>query len=507
MTLARRAARNFGAQVAGFAATVADRLILTGLLVRAWGVNLFSDWSTLIAAAGLLAMADLGFQTFLGNTLTKAGVRNHDRTFARLVSLGVTFYLILAGLLIIGAAVFVGMVDIGEWLHLHDGRLATVLLLLLLYQTLRVSRSAFVQVLRGRGDNHMIAWTEVRSQIATVACVSGAVAAGAPPVVAAIVMLMAELLFGFGWSLLEVRRRFPQVSLRPGWPTRARARGGLAALRWYALFGISSYAWLNVPVLILAWLGLAGAPLASFVLQRTLVNFSRTVATQLANAIGLELARIHEEGRQGELRAAIVTVARFNIALSGLAAAGLVIFGRDLIALWTGRADLGSLVVLALLLAPVIAVACSSPLIQLSIYSGKLKAVSVAFIAQLVLGLPAAAFAGRIWGVTGFAAGLAAGEILALAIVLPALTAKKFHIAYLPIVATCAATLSVTLAWSALMGETLSWIPSGSMLITLGKLAAFGALAGLPVAWWVLPPGWRARLLARLGRRRSTGAA
>src|SRR5687767_14232242 len=112
MSLIVRSARNFSVQVAQFGVTILDRVLLTGLLIRAWGVDSFSDWTTVQSFIGLLVMAVLGFQTYLGNLLSRAGARGQLRAFSRIVAYALVFYACVAALLLVLVLGVVGVFDI-----------------------------------------------------------------------------------------------------------------------------------------------------------------------------------------------------------------------------------------------------------------------------------------------------------------------------------------------------------------------------------------------------------
>ncbi|MBN8806907.1 MAG: hypothetical protein J0I47_01515 [Sphingomonas sp.] len=501
MSLLRRSARNFVSQTLSFAISILDRIVLTGVFVRAWKVNGFSDWTTLWSTASLLVMIELGFQIYLGNMLVKAERRGHRRAFQLLFELGLGFYLGLSAIVLAVVAGSVALFDIGHALRLHATGLDVVLVVLCCYQMLRIVRGGFTQVLRGRGEYHLVILTDVR---ATGAGIVGAIVTtllGGGPLAVASVYLIAELLFGTIWSLSLVRRRHTDIRLRLRKPRRRQVLAAAGELRWYSAVQVNTYLLAGLPILIAAWLGFAGAGLAGLAVQRTLVNFSRTVAATFSAAVGVELATIDPRRDSERLVKSVFAIARLNVALAALAAAGITIFGETVIALWTGTPDLGSRSTLALLLLPVIIVAPVAPMTMLSIYAGAPRAQGIGTGIQLILGLPLAVALGRVLGIDGLVLGLAIGEIVGVGLVITMLVASKFRVPIGRLALDSLMILFVCIFWASLVGLTLKLlIVSPSPVVAVLKLAVWSVVAGVPVLLYALPPRQRSLVLAMPAR-------
>lgn len=498
LSLARRAALNFSGQFAGMVVTFVDRVLFTGLLIRAWGVDLFSDWATLMAAAALLSIAEFGFQSLLGNMLVRAENRGRRGTFQRIFGIGLFFYLVLSALLVVLVAAAVLLADMAgplELLATPDGDAA--FLALALYQILRLARNAFSQPLRGKGQFYQLMWIDVRAMTAAVALSAAAVLLGADLLTVAFLYLAAELVVGEMWVVWLVRRKIPELVLRPAVPTRFELRSLAAQLPWYAWLTLSNSLMLHLPVLILAWLGLSGAMLIAFVVQRTLVNFGRTLANAASLALGIEITdlsgRISPELRRDGIR----SLARFNLALATLLAAFLLAFGEEVVRIWTGEEELGSLALLFWLLLPLLATAPAIPLQILTFFGGRPRPQAVASVVQVSVGLVVAVLAGSAYGVVGVAFGVAMGEIAGISLVLPILAARYVEISYPRLAGECALFFLVAGAWAGGSAyAVLQLVPPTSPVSLAAGVALWAAAGGLPVAWIALPGAMRQRLLA-----------
>lgn len=486
----------------------ADRIVFTAILIRVWGTDLFSDWATILAACNLLMIAEFGFQVLLGNSLVRAEGRRAARAFNRLVAIGLFFYLALGAILLGVVVAMVAFGDIGRMLSLLEmPRANLVFLLLAAYSILRIMRSGVTQVFRGKGEVHQLVWTEVRALTAVMVCACAAVVLGATPVTAAALYLGVEILAGEAIALAIVLRRFPEVRLWPARPARSEVRDTARDLPWYGWLMGANSAMLHLPVLIIAWLGLGGAPLAALVLQRTLVNFGKTLSSAVSLAIGIEIADVGPKSSHDERIEAIRMLGRFNVALAALLTAGLLVFGDAIVAVWTGSPDLGSRWILVWLLLPIVLTGPAIPLQMLTFYSGQPRPQAIASAVQIGTGLPLALMGGLYSGVVGVAFGIGVGEVVGLAIVLPALAASSTRIRYLPVLLECMTFFLAALLWAGVCGlATDRLVPPGDIVSLGAGLIAWSVLAGLPIAWFGLPRDMRGRLREHLTSRLAPGA-
>lgn len=502
MSIVGRSARNFSAQSAAFLVIILERIVLTGILIRAWGVDLYSDWVTITAATGMLVLGDLGFQTYLGTMLSRAQVRGRTRSLQRLAALGIFFYLCTAALLLAGLVLVVLLGDVRSLLNLHGQGLAPVILLLGIQQTLKVSRSALVQIFRGMGDYHMLTWADVRTMATALAAAVVAVLLGAEPFLVAALYLVVELLVGIVVTALQVRRRYDGFGLIPRRPSRKEVRRAGGALRWYGVFQVVTYSVTNLPVLVIAWLGLSGPALVMFVVQRTLVNIARTVAGTMSQAAGVELALLFETADRRGYQMAVRSLARLNAAVAATVAAGLLVFGDSIVALWTGEPELGSTLLLLLLLLPLAALAPATPLQMLSIYTDRVRQQAIASGAQAVIAICGAAVLGWYFGILGVAAALALGEIIGIAILGPLLTARSLDIRYAALALGAWLTFAAGLLWSGLVAHGIETLLPGSGPANLGaSILMWGLVGALPVLWLGLPVRVQKYLLQQLRDR------
>jgi O-antigen/teichoic acid export membrane protein len=510
MSIIRLAARNMSSQALSFVSTLADRLILVALLIRSWGPNLYSDWLTLFATASLIGVTEFGFQTYLGNLLTRAEARGRPRAFQRFVGLGITFYGVL-GLVVTAAAVTaLFLADFSSALNLTTmAEPAVVFLILAIYWVARFIRAAVTQIFRGKGETHRLIRSDPRSTLTAVLLSALAVAFGSGPVVVALIFLACELAFGIGWSVWEVRRRHPKVALRPAVPSRLEVRAAGSNLRWYGWLMLSNQVMSHVPILVIAWLGLTGPMLISFAVQRTLINVSKQLSQAVSIALGVEVARVREERNADHYQKGIYVLARVNTAFVALAAAGLLCFGPNILALWTGRGDLFSLPILLWLLLPLVVIAPAIPMQMLTMFGSVPKPQAISSAAQIIVGIGLAVIFGHIFGVVGVASGVAIGEIVSTGLLLPLLSRRALSISYGRLLRDSALFFIAALAWAMLVGLVVMQFTPRSAVSLIGVISVWGLVAAPPILLMSLPKDVRTILRGHWGRfrwRRPRGA-
>ena len=74
MASLRRMTSNVAAQIFAVAASLIDRIVLVGFLIRGWGADVFSDYSVIQSASTLLLIAELGIQIYFQNVQQAAFV-------------------------------------------------------------------------------------------------------------------------------------------------------------------------------------------------------------------------------------------------------------------------------------------------------------------------------------------------------------------------------------------------------------------------------------------------
>jgi hypothetical protein len=94
-----RIAKNAAAQILAQLVAFADRFLVVGILLRAWGTQIYSEWMLLVSCVGLLALGELGLNIYYGNIYQIAWATADTKRFQRMVSVALTCSAVLAILL------------------------------------------------------------------------------------------------------------------------------------------------------------------------------------------------------------------------------------------------------------------------------------------------------------------------------------------------------------------------------------------------------------------------
>lgn len=496
------AARSVAVQMAGLGISLLDRIVLTGILLRHWGTEAFSDWTTVSSAAGVVVLFEFGFQHLVGNQLAKAHARGRELAFTRILGWASFSALVLGAIMTLAVLLLSIALPLDQTLNLFSADFVPVFLVLALWNIVRVVRGPLLQFYRGREEVHNLLWADSRANLAAIVLAGVLVLLGAGPLTIAVVYLIVTIVLSVGYSWLDIRRRFPGRLARPRQPSPLAVRRGARALRWYGAFYTANNLMQNAPVLIIAGLGLSGPLLVAFVVQRTLVNFARTVSFNIAVAIGAELSGARHRGQTEVVEQGFALLARLNVTLIALTAAGLLLFGGFAVQLWTGQPDLGSPLLLTLLILPAIAVAPVLGMQLTSVFSDRVALQATTSLVNIALGIGGGIVLGQRFGIVGIAGALALAEIVATGILSAIFAARDFQIRYLPLFGRTMGLFVLVFAWCYGSGAALmfTWPANGTAAMVI-RITTWMALVA-PVALWVcLSAPARERLLRLLARQ------
>ena len=495
----RKVGHNLLAQLVSPLLSLVDRLLIFGLLIRAWGPAVYADYAVALSAAGMLTLAECGLNIYFGNTWQKAFSTGDEPAFQRTVGVAIFLYGVILAVLLLAIVSAIATDVIARFHAVSHNEGQSVFVLLALTATARVGRGSVSQVYRGRGA-FARGTLLLQAQVGISLCVVLiAAAAGARPAVLAGVELASELLLCWGLLLSDLQRRYA-VRLRPTIPTKAEAKVLLRIVPWFAIQQGAPVLWLQLPVLILGWAGIAATPLVAFINMRTLVNIGRTPVTLLSIATGVEFAMSHH--RDGRRAAAVQMTAtgRLASALMAVIAVGVVFFGPTFVQLWTGRADLFDLRIAIVMLSGAILSTPAIPVANFLSFINQPRPVASALILQLIIGFGVIACLAPSLGALGVALGLAIGEGM-FAVALPLLAARVLPFGYLGYVGRCFVTAVPVVIWSAFVGSALVWLfPISDLKTYVLAGGLFALLAAVPALVASAPAALRHRIMGALTR-------
>jgi O-antigen/teichoic acid export membrane protein len=492
---------NFLAQIAGLLISFLDRLVLVGILIRVWGVDVYADWVKLCASAGLISLCELGIGIYFGNALAMAFAEEDEDLFNRIISTNLVISLVIGMTLLFGAT-FVFFVNVDQLLSVRSTSDSTkILFVLALAEIFHLTRGAVSQIYRGRGE--FARGATIDTGVAAIKIGLGILVASlsGKPMTMALVFAASALVGGWGIMLFDLHRRYPQIQFVLYRPRRETGSDIFKNVAWYALVQGAPLAWLHVPILLLGAFGYGGASLVTYVAQRTMVHFGRSIVNMLSMGMTVELTGHFHKRQFIELGRIINAMGRIIASTIGIVVSAIFCFGSTLVAVWTGRPDLFDPVILFWMLTPAIIVAPALPLSGLCMYANRPQFLAVAYAVQLGIALMLAYPMVYNFGVAGLAISLAAGEILGMGILLPVLFVGKIDFRYLPHAIECMLVSIAACFWGSLVAWLLLSTFGSLSVAKLGVvLAIWTGMAVPPVLYISLPTPHRARLRAAFSR-------
>lgn len=354
----RRIVLDMASQVMPLASNLVDRLILTAIMVRIWGVSGFEQWSVLMATVTLFSILDMGSQISFSNKMAEAAHGGaHDRA-ARIFAESNMIFLALAAT-VMGLSLLVALVPwvqhlmgLSAPLAAHD-RIAVAALGFSVAGRMAMSNQAGVY----RANSAFARGTTLIAvvDLIRVALLLATLAFGLGLMAAALATALSVVLGNLVLLPVDIARKFPRFRYRVWRPTPFSTRGQLRLGLLYSINFFPSVVMVQLPVLIIgSETSAATGVLASYVLLRTLNNFLRTVIAKFTFVLAMELARLRTQRRDDLFDASYRLITRAVACVFGLMAGMLLGFGPDLMRLWVGNPALFDPLILLLMLLPLI---------------------------------------------------------------------------------------------------------------------------------------------------------
>ncbi len=337
MIVAGRIGREYLMQIVTLAVAVVDRIVLTGVLLRIWGVEDFATWSLAGAAAGLVSLFDFGANLYFANRvffLAQQGRHEEARVAAR------------AGNLVIGVGSLVGIgttiIALTWWGDdsVFTPQVLGATLALSLVTALKMAMSVQLSVYRAHDQfarqTFILAALDILRIAASIALI--ALGFGYLPVALAQAMVAIAVC---GWILADSPRRFgPRYRFGVGLvPAGERVEAAQTSLGYW-FQSAPNTALTYAPVFLLTAMGAGAVVVAQFVLMRTIGNFGRLTLQMFAIVLGQEAARRVAIDDPAGLKTVYREAALFLTAQTACITGLLLALGAPLFRLWTDEPGL-----------------------------------------------------------------------------------------------------------------------------------------------------------------------
>ena len=386
----RRLAFEIGSQFYAIGTVLLDRILVTGILIRAWGVEGFEYWSLVLAATTLLSLAEAGAVMNFSNRISNFQARGESRLAvasyrqSNLILLAIALVVTAVAGLLAGFGILQRLVGLSSTVA---GANSTLILLCLgASVAIRIVFSNSVGVYRAHLAYGRYVLLQSTADLVRILGIAAIVVLGGSLNQAAAAFLLLTFT-GFALILTDQARRWPGYRYRFARRRDDVLRGSVRQSLQFGLPYFPNLALTQGPVLMLgATAGLGGGVIGSFVLLRTMANLARTVVYQFVNVCGMEIAR--REQRDDPHSPRYLRSARLAAALSfGTISGTLLAYGSELLQIWTGHAELYRGPVLAAMLLPFLITPSYILCTTILQYQNRAVAWSVGTYAQLGLAM------------------------------------------------------------------------------------------------------------------------
>ena len=501
MAILKRMTSNIAAQVIAMAVSMADRVILVGILLRYWNAEVFADFAVLQSFASLLLVAELGFQLYFQNAQHAAFSAGDRALFRRLAAIHMGILLLIAGILATALvlAMFCGTFDqVLAQSHLDPASSRAIFFMLAGANLLTILRSGATTIYTARGDFVLVVLLGAMILLVATLLSAAAAVAGAGPVALAAIFLAVNGIAALAGVSFDIQARYRGWTAPPALPSRGEWRSALQQVKWFSLQIIAPSVWLQVPVLVLNGWNAGGVEIASFLLIRTMVNLVRQFFQFAVVGTGLEIAGLVHQGEQAKAWRHSARIGLLTTVLSAVCFAGILCFGQAIVGLWTGNIRLFSVPLAFMLLLPLLLVAPLQQPLALLQFSNRARAPGIQRMLQILLG-PVLCIWGEILdGTFGMVSGLALAEVLAGWAIVPFLAQMQMFDRFAAYLARCLVAGAGALGICWLAGLALGfYVPAADIFALLAKLAIWSLGVALPLVVLALPEPVRRAFLGK----------
>lgn len=382
---ARRIAREYLAQIFAFAITMFDRLVLVGVLIRLWGVDMFAAWTVALSVAGMVAIFDFGLNLYFGNRLFFA-VEQGEKDRARHILGAGNFALACASLFGAVAVILLYMVfrNTDEGVN-QETTLLWAVIILAVATAARQAMAAQYAVYRAHQQFFRQTMIFSLGDLLRIVTVIAAVALGGDLVAVSFTYLGAIILFSVLLPIWDTARFYPEFRFGFALPDAEERQRAIGTSLQYWVQSAVSTAITFAPTFLLGASGAGAFVIAQFALMRTLANLVRSVLQLFTNVFGLEAARRialnDTAGLTGVYRESTQFLAIQMAGTAGMLAA----LAEPLFGYWTGNPALYNTSLFWLAIGAPLLLPTLSMALQLLVCANQPRALVTGRLAQLAI--------------------------------------------------------------------------------------------------------------------------
>lgn len=456
-------------------------------------------WMLVASMTAWFQLLDLGYGNGLVRQITQADARGRDEEVNEVLSTFLVVYGAL-GAVALGATALVAAAVLPRFPNLDPDQVTTAQWILLILGT---------RVAIGFPMGIFGAVTTARQRFAVTGIIAIVVALlqgaatylilsagyGLVPLVAVTTSL--NLLSYVAYAAVA-RQTFPGMRLSPSRFSRHQVREVTTFSLYLFLISIALHVGAGVDNLIIG-AAVGTSAIAVYTVAVRLAEYQRQLCGQFSGFLFPLVVRFHASNDAQALRSTLLEGTRLTVALAGGVTLGLLVFGRDLIAIWMGAGFEGSVVPLHVLALAGVVMVAQGPTGMILLGTDRHRLVAGASIADLLLNIGLSlALIGR-FGLTGVALGTAVPYVAINLFVLMPAACRAVGVPIPTFARIAAAPTLVALLPASLMALALRGAAEGASLTSLLVQAPLVGLTYVIGFWSVgLSAADRARYTASL---------
>jgi len=332
------------ANALGLILTFGQHIVLLPLFLVYWGTELYGDWLVLTAVVGSLSLLDGGFLRYIVNRMNATWVVGDRKAFHELLHTGLALYLGVVG---VGAALVGLLAWLTPWPHFLGLTVASraisagTVTLAGLTLLVAIPGGLVGGVYRCMGEYARGVSLSNLVRLLHIIVTAVALWAGAGLLTIAFLMLLSPIIMT-SLAFADIGRRHPEVCFGTARASRSVLRESIRPSLYFLLLPMSHALWVQGTLVAISSL-MGSSVLVLYTTTRTMFTFVSQARSQVINAIWPEITKLFATGDLVRLRRLHRLTSFLSVIGSGLACGYLLLFGSQILDLWTVgrvRADL-----------------------------------------------------------------------------------------------------------------------------------------------------------------------
>lgn len=373
---------DYASQLVWIGANLVDRIFLTYLLIRFWGVSQFESWSVVLSIASLMSMFDFGMSLHFSNEITSLWEKKRTVDFEQIVGVANSLF---------AASACIGIIAVLAYLawtaQFANHTLLLPVLLLSIAYALKIAVSGTLCLFRANQKyatlTAYVSAGEYARIIASILFCALGYGIDAVAGISGILIILLQVIL----PVVHAIRHFDGGSAGFAWVRVAETKQSLRSSLPYFLQAAPSVLLSSVPVFVLGTLQSGAGAIATFVTIRTLTSLPRALMQQSSIVFGLDAGRLIFTQDIEALKRLLIWTSRFVCVSSGAVAGAIFAVWKPVLFFWTSDQLKGSLVLVVAGLLPLLFAANATLTHNILVCAEKAGVAAIGRLLQVALSI------------------------------------------------------------------------------------------------------------------------